>query len=83
LIHHRSHPFIATIINKGIKELFDNLISCYAKELKSNPLHFVGSIGYYLREEIILEAKNRHFKIGSFVKKPIDNLIGNINITRA
>lgn len=83
VIHHRSQPFIETIIYNGIKELFDNLIGCYEKELKINPLHFVGSIGYYLRDEIKLEAKNRHFKIGSFVKKPIDNLIGNINITRA
>lgn len=79
LIQNRSEPFIAKIISIGIFELFDNLIMCYNKELESNPIYFVGSIAYYLQVEILKEAKKRHIKIGSFVKKPMDNIVANVN----
>lgn len=79
LIQNRCEPFVANIVNEGILELFDNLLSCYNEELKNNPLHFVGSIGYYLQEEILEEAKNRNIKISSFVQKPMDNIIRNIS----
>ncbi|GGK34131.1 hypothetical protein GCM10007962_30700 [Yeosuana aromativorans] len=79
LIHNRTEPFIVSIIEKGIVELFDTLIACYKKELENSPLHFVGSIAYYLQKEILLEAKKRHIKIRSFVKRPIDNIVANVN----
>ena len=79
LIENRSNSFIEKIINEGIKDLFNNLIGCYEKELKDCPLHFVGSIAYYLQEVILKEAKERHIRIRSFVKRPIDNIINNIN----
>ncbi|MGM5470021.1 N-acetylglucosamine kinase [Flavobacteriaceae bacterium LMO-SS05] len=79
LIQNRLEPFISKIIKRGIAELFDNLIACYTKELKNNPLHFVGSIAYFLQEDILLEAKKRRIKIESFVKRPMDNIIANID----
>lgn len=79
LIHNRKHPFIANIINIGINELFDTLLMCYEKELKTNPLHFVGSVGDYLQEDIRRIGKSKNYTIGSFVKKPIENLITNID----
>lgn len=79
MIENQKHPFIANIINKGINELFDTLLMSYEKELKTNPLHFVGSVGYYLQEEIKRIGKSRNYTIGSFVKKPIENIISNID----
>ncbi|WP_299546812.1 BadF/BadG/BcrA/BcrD ATPase family protein [Seonamhaeicola sp.] len=78
LIDNKSEPFLNEIINKGLKALFDNLISCYKQELIDKPLHFVGSIGFYLQGEILEEAKRRNIKIRSFVKRPIDNVINNL-----
>jgi N-acetylglucosamine kinase-like BadF-type ATPase len=79
LVKNKSEPFISNIIKKGIKELFSNLINCYEEELKTQRLHFVGSIAYYLQIEIIEEAEIRNISVRSFVKSPIDNIIKNIN----
>lgn len=79
LIENRSNLFIKEIISTGVKDLFNNLISCYKKELQNCPLHFVGSIAYYLQDEILKEANERRIRIRSFVKSPIDNIIEKIN----
>ena len=81
LIENKSEKFIRNIIKTGLKELFSNLIMCYKEELETKQLHFVGSIAYYLQEEIIEEAKNRSINVKSFVKSPIDNIIGKKNMT--
>ncbi|KAB7530262.1 N-acetylglucosamine kinase [Flagellimonas olearia] len=75
LIDNRSVPFMERIIKRGIGELFDDLISWYQKELVHHPLHFVGSIGYFLQEEIILEGARRGYMMGSFVKSPMDGIV--------
>lgn len=75
LIENKSEPFFYEIVYNGIRELFDNLINCYQEELKENPLHFVGSVGYYLQEEISQIGKERGLRISSFVKRPMDSII--------
>ncbi len=82
LIQNKNHSFIRKIINKGISDLFDNLIACYKTELQNNSLHFVGSIAFYLQAEIIEEAKSRNYKVRSFVKRPIDNIVKNYKISK-
>ncbi|WP_050855198.1 BadF/BadG/BcrA/BcrD ATPase family protein [Flavobacterium frigoris] len=78
LIENRSHPFIQEMIKKGVCQIFDNLINPYALELKKVPLHFVGTIAYFLQQDILQEANKRGYKVGSFVKAPIDNLISKL-----
>ncbi|UOB18409.1 N-acetylglucosamine kinase [Abyssalbus ytuae] len=79
LIENRSHTFIKTIIKKGIDSLFETLLKSYSKELKNNPLHFVGSIAWCLQEEITEQTKHRNYEVKSFVRRPIDNIIANIH----
>lgn len=78
LIENRSDPFIEEIIKEGVFEIFENLITPYDNELKKVPLHFVGSIAYFLQDAILLEANIRSYKIGSFVRAPIDNIISKL-----
>lgn len=78
LIENRSHPFIKEIIDKGVFEIFENLIIPYANELKKVPLHFVGTIAYFLQEDILQEANKRGYKVSSFIRAPIDNLISQL-----
>jgi N-acetylglucosamine kinase-like BadF-type ATPase len=78
LIENRSDPFIEKIIKEGVFEIFENLITPYDNELKKVPLHFVGSIAYFLQDAILLEANIRSYKIGSFVRSPIDNIISKL-----
>ncbi len=39
------------------------------------PLHFVGSIGFYLQENLKKSLKNKGLKCGKILKKPIDGLV--------
>lgn len=80
VIENQSEEFMNTIIEKSLIELFDNLIMCYEEEITTKPLHFVGSIAYYLQTKIIKEAEKRNIWIRSFVRRPIDNIILNFNV---
>lgn len=79
LIENLSEPFMMTTAKKGINDLFENLLMCYHKELKENPIHFVGSIAYYLQKEISQEALKRNYTVGSFVQRPMDMILKNID----
>ena len=46
---------------------FDN-----AKEL---PIHFIGSISYFLREELEAKLISYGFTLGKILKKPIEGLV--------
>ena len=39
------------------------------------PLHFIGSIGFYLQEELKKSLKSKGLKCGKILKKPIDGLV--------
>lgn len=79
LIKNKSVPYFKEIIKRGLNDLFNNLISCYKEELLDNPIHFVGSIAFNLQGEILQIAKERNIKVGSFVRRPVDNIIKNID----
>lgn len=83
LIENRFDPFIKEIIKEGVFDIFENLILPYDKELKTVPLHFVGTIAYFLQDDIIKEANKRGYRVRSFVRAPIDNIISKLsNSTR-
>lgn len=80
IIENESDPFIKGIISKGVYNVFENLIDPYHYELKSVPLHFVGSIAHYLQQDILIEAKKRGYIVKSFVKAPMDNLVAKLKV---
>jgi N-acetylglucosamine kinase-like BadF-type ATPase len=80
LVNNKNEPFICNIIENGLEVLFSNLIMCYKEELKKHSLHFVGSIGYLLQNEIIKKAREYNINIKSFVKSPIDNIVQNLKL---
>jgi hypothetical protein len=42
---------------------------------KDLPIHFTGSIAYYLRDELTQVLKKHGLKAGNIVKRPIDGLL--------
>ena len=50
--------------------LVDNTL--YAKKL---PIHFIGSISYFLREELEAKLISYGFTLGKILKKPIEGLV--------
>ena len=47
----------------------------YFEDCKKIPLHFIGSIAYYLKHELQEALNKRDMIVGSILKKPKDGLI--------
>ena len=74
LVQNRSDKTINKILNKGFQIFIENQIFQYlnAKDLS---IHFVGSIAFYLKDELKKALKNNGLKIGKVIKQPIDGLV--------
>jgi hypothetical protein len=74
LIQNKEHEFCQKIIFKGMKSFVKNQIQQY-DNCKEVPIHFVGSIAYYLREELQITFDKYGMKLGNVLRRPIDGLI--------
>ena len=62
------------IINKGLRRFIEHQILQF-ENCKEIPIHFVGSIAFYLQDEIKSTLIEYDLNIGSVVKRPIDGLL--------
>lgn len=74
LIQHREDEFLQEIILKDMQNFVDFYITQY-DNCKEVPVHFIGSIAYYLRNELELVLSKNGLKLGNVYRKPIDGLI--------
>lgn len=74
LIQNKEHEFCKKIIFKGMKSFVKNYIQQY-DNCKEVPVHFVGSIAFYLREELQVIFDKYEMKLGNVLRRPIDGLI--------
>ena len=74
VIVNKNEPYIKGLINKGLGLFIENQISQFdnAKEL---PIHFIGSISYFLKEELEAKLISYGFTLGKILKKPIEGLV--------
>ncbi|MGY8919931.1 MAG: BadF/BadG/BcrA/BcrD ATPase family protein [Flavobacteriales bacterium] len=74
LIENKENKYAQKLIKKGMKLFVKRQILQFpnAKEL---PIHFTGSIAYYLRDELKQVLKKHGLKAGNIVKRPIDGLL--------
>ena len=72
---HKDSEYTIELIKKGIREFAQNMIMQYKEELKTVPVHFAGSIAYFSQKEILEVAEEMDFKVGNFLRRPIDGLI--------
>lgn len=70
----REHPIIKDIIYKALNEFFELYICCYDNH-KEIEINFIGSVSYYLSDEIHIVAKKYDCKIGNIVQNPIKRLV--------
>lgn len=78
LFQNKEHYLMDKIIREGIAKFVDNNILQFSEELKTMPLHFVGSIAYHSQDYLISALKERGIIASSFVKRPIENVIKKI-----
>ena len=72
---HKDSEYTTNLIKKGIRLFATNMIMQYKEELKTVPVHFAGSIAYFSQNEITEVAQEMGFKVGNFIRRPIDGLI--------
>lgn len=71
----KEQEYISNLIKKGFRLFVKHMIFQFKKELKKYPVHFAGSIAYLSQDEIHQVAKEMNFKVGNFVKRPIEGLV--------
>lgn len=74
LIQHKEHEFCQKIIKSAMQEFVDNYIMQF-ENCHEVPVHFIGSIAFYLKEELQIVLEENHIKIGNVLRRPIDGLI--------
>ena len=74
LIDNKSNEYFKEIIFKGLERFIDYQILQY-DNFSNVDIHYVGSIAYYLREEITKIGKKYNLKTGKFIQRPITGLV--------
>lgn len=74
LIQHKHEAFCQKIIFSAMEDFVENYIEQY-ENAKEVPIHFIGSIAFYLKEELEIVLKKHHLKLGNVLRRPIDGLI--------
>jgi len=74
IIDNKSDSYFKDIIEKGLRRFIEYQIMQY-DNYKSVDIHYVGSIAYWLKEEITKVGNEYGLKTSKFVKKPIEGLV--------
>ncbi|MCL9809463.1 N-acetylglucosamine kinase [Flavobacterium luminosum] len=74
LIKHKDTEFCRYYIFKEIESFVENYIKQY-ENYKEVPVHFIGSIAFYLKEELQSVLDKEGIKLGNVLRRPIDGLI--------
>ncbi|SHJ25970.1 BadF/BadG/BcrA/BcrD ATPase family protein [Flavobacterium haoranii] len=74
LIRHKDSEFCQAIIKKEMESFVENYIKQF-DNYKDVPVHFIGSIAFYLKDELEIILSNHGIKIGNVLRRPIDGLI--------
>jgi N-acetylglucosamine kinase-like BadF-type ATPase len=74
IIKNKDTEFCKKIIYKELKKFAKNYIMQY-ENCKEVPVHFVGSIAFYLKDELTEILTEYGIQIGNVLRRPIDGLI--------
>lgn len=69
----RGHYIIENIIEDGLRDFFNQHLIRYT-QLTNNPVHFVGSIGFFFKDKIADLCNDYNINIGKISKQPMDGL---------
>ena len=74
LIKHKDNSPFQEIIKNGLKRFINHQILQFENAHKI-PIHFIGSIAFFLEKEIKDALKKDNLKMGRIVQRPIDELV--------
>lgn len=81
LIDHKEHAFMKEIIRKEFLTFVANYFSHF-EDSQNVPVHFIGSIAYFLKDDLELLLNEKGYKFGNVFKKPMDGLISYHTLNR-
>jgi N-acetylglucosamine kinase-like BadF-type ATPase len=74
VVQEKDHDYIRQIINGSFKDLFENYLIHYSN-YKNYPIRFIGSIAFYLKNEIQEVAISYGVQVDKVIVDPIPGLI--------
>ena len=74
LIKHKKNKVFQDIISKGLERFIKHQILQF-ENAKDIPFHFIGSISFYLKDEIEKALALKGLTMGRIVQRPIDELV--------
>ena len=74
LIENKSNEYFKEIVFKGLERFIDYQILQY-DDFSKVDIHYVGSIAYYLKDEITKIGMKYNLKTGKFIQRPITGLV--------
>ena len=74
LIQNKDEEYCQKLVRKDMQVFIDNYITQY-ENCKEVPVHFIGSIAFYLKEELKEVLEFNGLTIGNVLRRPIDGLI--------
>lgn len=74
LIQYKDHEYFQEMIVSQIQFFVDHYIKQF-KEADTVPVHFIGSVAYFLQEEFARVLKLNGLQLGRIYQKPMDGLI--------
>ena len=74
VIDNKELPYFKKLIRKGFNLFISNQIEQFS-DCREVPLHFIGSIGFYLKDELSEILESKKMIIGKVLRKPIDGLV--------
>ncbi|MBC7641367.1 MAG: N-acetylglucosamine kinase [Flavobacterium sp.] len=74
LIKHKDTDFCKKYIKQELESFVENYIKQF-DNYQEIPVHFIGSIAFYLKEELEEVLTQHNIKLGNVLRRPIDGLI--------
>ena len=74
LIQNKDEEYSQQLIKKGMNLFINNAIKQY-EQASQVPIHFVGSIAFYLQNELAEVMKENGLQLGRVLRRPIDGLV--------
>jgi len=74
LIQNKDNPTFQKIIENGLERFINHQILQF-KNAREIPIHFIGSISFFLKEETERALKAKGLTMGRIVKRPIEELV--------
>lgn len=71
----KDSKYVQNMIKEGVRLFAKNMILQFKNEIEKVPVHFAGSIAFFSQEEIKEVADEMGFKLGNFVRRPIEGLV--------